>query len=65
MNVYEEALLKARIFGCRVAIVHNGNDGPGIVWETVTESNDGGFPHAGGRPIADIVSPIDAREITI
>jgi hypothetical protein len=56
-NVYEQARLMAKIFNCRVAIVHNGNDGPGRVWETVAEANSGGFPSANGHRIHDIVEP--------
>lgn len=47
----------ANVFGVRVAIVHNGNDGPGRVWETVAESDQGGFPSAAGFHIVEIVSP--------
>lgn len=56
-NFYTQARNIARIFNCRVAIVHNGNDGPGRVWETVAEANTGGFPAANGFRIHDIVEP--------
>jgi hypothetical protein len=56
-NVYVRATAIAQTFRCRVAIVHNGNDGPGRVWETVAEAKSGGFPSANGRPIHDIVEP--------
>lgn len=58
-NFHERAMAIARIFRCRVAIVHNGNDGPGIVWETVAEADGGGFPSANGFRIHDIVCPPD------
>lgn len=61
MTVYDEAIKKARIFGCRVAIVHNGNDGPGRVWEAICEANTGGFPSAAEHAIHDIVEPNDPR----
>lgn len=57
MNLYQQAHEIARIFKCRVAIVHNGNDGPGTVWETVAEADTGGFPSANGFRIHDIVEP--------
>lgn len=61
MTVYDEAIMKARIHGCRVAIVHNGNDGPGRVWEAICEANTGGFPSAAEHAIHDIVEPNDPR----
>ena len=61
MLIYEEAILKAHAFKCRVAIVRNGNDGPGRHWETVAEADTGGFPSAAGFPIHDIVEPNDPR----
>jgi sugar phosphate isomerase/epimerase len=57
MTCYERAALIAKVFGCHVAIVHNGNDGPGRVWETVAESAGGGFPSTNGFRVHDIVSP--------
>jgi len=56
-NVYERAAQIARTFNVRVAIVHNGNDGPGRVWETIAEAKRGGFPSADGYQIHDIVTP--------
>jgi hypothetical protein len=46
----------ANVFGVRVAIVHNGNDGPGRVWDCISERPDGTF-HANGCHIVDIVKP--------
>jgi sugar phosphate isomerase/epimerase len=57
MTCYERAALIAAVFGCRVAIVHNGNTGPGRVWETIAEFSDGGFPTAKEHQIFDIVGP--------
>lgn len=58
---YAEAIKIANIFGCRVAIVRNDNDGPGCHWETISEALTGGFSAACGHTIADIVVPNDPR----
>lgn len=57
MTAIETAIRIAATFGCRVGIFHNGNDGPGNVWEAVAESQTGGFPSTGGRTIHNLILP--------
>jgi len=57
-TAHERALDSARRWNCRVAIVHNGNDGPGRVWETFCEAADGsGFHPGAGFRVSQIVHP--------
>ena len=52
-----DALAIAQRNGCRVALVHNGNDGPGRVWETVAELLGGGWSLPEGFEISGVVHP--------
>lgn len=46
----------ANVFGVRVAVVHNGNDGPGRVWDCISERSDGSF-HTNGLHLVEIFEP--------